>query len=46
MFETNEDVADFEFDPDQLSELGELAAAFILYVIDAELTDELHHDYL
>jgi len=46
MFETNEDVADFEFDPDQLSELGELAAAFIHEELDAELMDELDHDYL
>ena len=36
----------FEFDPDQLSELGELAEAFIREEVDAELFEELDRDYL
>jgi len=36
----------FEFDPDQLAELGELAEAFIHEEADAELFEELDRDYL
>ena len=36
----------FEFDPDQLAELGELAEAFIREEVDAELFEELDRDYL
>lgn len=36
----------FEFDPDQLSELGELAEAFIREEVDVELFEELDRDYL
>ena len=36
----------FEFDPDQLAELDELAEAFIREEVDAELFDKLDRDYL
>jgi len=46
MVETEEGVSDFDFDPDQLAELSELSEAFIHEELDAELMDELDHDYL
>jgi len=46
MVETEENAEKFEFDPDQLSELGELAEAFIHEEADAELFEELDRDYL
>ena len=36
----------FEFDPDQLAQLGELAEAFIREEVDVELFEELDRDYL
>jgi len=46
MVETEENPGKFDFDPDQLSELGELAEAFIHEEVDSELFDELDRDYL
>ena len=46
MVETEENAEKFEFDPDQLSELGELAEDFIHEEADAELVEELDRDYL
>jgi len=46
MAEPNENASDFEFDPDQLNRLGELAEAFIHEEVDADLFEELDHDYL
>ena len=46
MVETEESAGKFEFDPDQLFELGELAEAFIHEEVDAELFDELDREYL
>ena len=46
MAESNEEAGKFEFDPDQLSELGDLAEAFIHEEVDADLFDELDRDYL
>ena len=46
MVETEENAEKFGFDPDQLSELGELAEAFIHEEADAELFEELDRDYL
>jgi len=36
----------FEFDPDQLAELGELAEAFIHEEVDAEFFKQLDRDYI
>jgi len=36
----------FDFDPDQLAEVGELAKAFIREEVDAEFVEELNCDYL
>jgi len=41
-----ENAGQFEFDPDQLSEVGELTEAFIREEVDAELFEELDRDYL
>ena len=41
-----ENAGQFEFDPDQLAELGELAEAFIREEVDVELFEELDRDYL
>jgi hypothetical protein len=46
MTEADEDAGKFEFDPEQLGELGELAEAFIHEEVDADLFDELDRDYL
>ena len=46
MAETDNEAGEFEFDPEQLSEVGELAEAFIHEEVDAELFDELDRDYL
>jgi hypothetical protein len=46
MAETDNETGEFEFDPEQLSEVGELAEAFIHEEVDAELFDELDRDYL
>jgi len=46
MVETDEGVGNFDFDPDQLAELGELSEAFIHEELDAELMDEVDFDYL
>ena len=36
----------FDFDPDQLAEVGELAEAFIREEVDVILFEELDRDYL
>ena len=46
MPETDEDAETFEFNPDQLTELGELAEAFIHEEADSEFFEELDRDYL
>mgnify|MGYP006919958503 CR=1 FL=1 len=46
MAKTNGDAGDFEFDPDQLSDLSKLAKAFIHAEVDADFFDELDRDYL
>jgi hypothetical protein len=46
MAKTDRDAGGFEFDPDQLGELGELAEAFIHQEVDADFFDELDRDYL
>lgn len=46
MADADEGTADFEFDPDQLSELGDLAEAFIHEEVDAALFDDLDREYL
>ena len=46
MAKTNGDAGDFEFDPDQLSDLSKLAEAFIHAEVDADFFDELDRDYL
>ena len=46
MAETDEGVDAFDFDPDQLAELGELSEGFIHEELDAELMDEVDFDYL
>jgi len=46
MVETDEGVGDFDFDPDQLAELGELSEAFIHEELDVELMDKVDVDYL
>lgn len=46
MVETDEGVNAFDFDPDQLTELGELSEAFIHEELDAELMNEVDFDYL
>jgi hypothetical protein len=46
MVETDEGVGDFDFDPDQLAELGELSEAFIHEELDVELMDKVDVDYI
>lgn len=46
MVEIDEEASKFEFDREQLSELGELAEAFIHKEVDADFFDELDRDYL
>ena len=46
MTETDEGADAFDFDPDQLAELGELSEAFIHEELDSELMDEVDVDYL
>ena len=46
MATTNGDAGDFEFDPDQLSDLSKLAEAFIHAEVDADFFNELDRDYL
>jgi hypothetical protein len=46
MADADESAADFEFDPDQLTELGDLAEAFIHQEVDAALFDDLDREYL
>ena len=46
MPETDENAEAFDFDPDQLTEIGDLAEAFIHEEVDADLFDELDRDYL
>ena len=46
MVKTDEEAGDFEFDPEQLGELGELAEAFIHQEVDTALFDKLDRDYL
>jgi hypothetical protein len=46
MVESNEDSGEFNFDPEQLTDLSELAEAFIHEEADAALFDELDRDYL
>ena len=46
MAETDEDGGEFNFDPEQLTDLSELAEAFIHEEADAALFDELDRDYL
>ena len=46
MAKTNGDASDFEFDPDQLSDLSKLAEAFIHAEVDADFFNELDRDYL
>lgn len=46
MAKTNGDAGDFEFDPDQLSDLSKLAEAFIHAEVDADFFNELDRDYL
>jgi len=46
MVETENNTGKFDFDADQLAELGELAEAFIHKEADAEFFEELDRDYL
>ena len=46
MAETDEGSETFDFNPDQLAELGELSEAFIQEELDTKLMDELDYDYL
>ena len=46
MAETDNKGGEFEFDPDQLGEISELAEAFIHEEVDADFFDELDRDYL
>lgn len=46
MDEPDVDTGEFEFDPDQLTELGELAEAFIHKEVDADFFEELDREYL
>jgi hypothetical protein len=46
MVETDEDGGEFKFDPEQLTDLSELAEAFIHEEADAALFHELDRDYL
>ena len=46
MAKTGDEAGDFEFDPDQLEGLGELAEAFIHKELDTELMADLDREYL
>jgi hypothetical protein len=46
MAEPDENSAEFDFEPDQLTNVGELAEAFIHQEVDTELLNELNPDYL
>lgn len=46
MSEATDEPGDFEFDPDQLGDIGELAEAFIHEELDAELLDVIDRDDL
>jgi hypothetical protein len=46
MAKTGDEADDFEFDPDQLNEIGELAEAFIQKELDTELMANLDREYL
>lgn len=46
MAEADEGAPEFQFDPDQLTELSDLAEAFIHEEVDAALLDELDREYL
>lgn len=46
MSEATDGPGDFEFDPDQLGDIGELAEAFIHEELDAELLDVIDRDDL
>jgi HEPN domain-containing protein len=46
MGEPNENSRGFDFEPDQLTDIGELAEAFIHEEVNAELLDELDREYL
>jgi len=43
---SSDEAGDFEFDTDQLDELGELAEAFIHEELDTELMADLDREYL
>jgi len=46
MVGSSDEAGDFEFDPDQLDELSELAKAFIHKELDTELMADLDREYL
>lgn len=46
MAETDTNAAAFDFDPDQLTDLSNLAEAFIHEEMDAEFLEDLDHNYL
>jgi hypothetical protein len=46
MAEADQGADDFEFDPDQLSELSDLAEAFIHEELDGQFFEELDSNYL
>jgi len=46
MPETDEDTEAFNFDPDQLTEIDDLAEAFIHEEVDTDFFEELDRDYL
>ena len=46
MSEATDGPGDFEFDPDQLGDIGELAEAFIHEELDAELLDKIDREEL
>jgi hypothetical protein len=46
MTEPDESSVEFNFEPDQLTEIGELAEAFIHEEVDAGFLNELNPDYL
>ena len=46
MVGSSDEAGDFEFDPDQLDELSELAEAFIHKELDTELMADLDREYL
>jgi hypothetical protein len=46
MSEAIDEPGEFEFDPDQLDDIGELAEAFIHEELDADLLDEVDREEL